>query len=53
MKSRLKETVDMLAKANGVRWYNHMLRRDDDKVCRVALDLEINGKKKRGHSKTN
>ena len=38
----LKETVDGLAKANGVRWYGHELRRDDDddSVLRVALSLE-------------
>ena len=25
----LKETVVQMAKANGVRWYGHVLRRDD------------------------
>ena len=33
----LKETIDRLATANGVRWYGHVLRRDDDSVLRVAL----------------
>ena len=28
----LKETTDRLATASGVRWYGHMLRRDDDSV---------------------
>ena len=42
----LKETIDQLATANGVR-YGHVLRRDDDGVLRVALDLEVNGKRKR------
>ena len=28
----LKETIDRLATANGVRWYGHVLRRDDDSV---------------------
>ena len=36
----LKETIDRLATANGVRWYGHVLRRDDDNVLRVALNLE-------------
>ena len=31
----LKETIDRLATANGVRWYGHVLRRDDDSVLRV------------------
>ena len=44
----LKETIDRLATANGVRWYEHVLRRDDDSILRVALDLEVSGKRKRG-----
>ena len=47
----LKETIDRLATANGVRWYGHVLRRDDDSVLRVALNLEVTGKRKRGRSK--
>ena len=44
----LKETIDRLATANGVRWYGHVLRRDDDSVLRFALNLEVSGKRKRG-----
>ena len=44
----LKETIDRLATANGVGWYGHVLRRDDDSVLRVALNLEVSGKRKRG-----
>ena len=47
----LKETRDRLATMNGVRWYGHVLRRDDDSVLRVALDLEVSSKRKRGRSK--
>ena len=47
----LKEIIDRLATANGVRWYGYMLRRDDDSVLRVALDLEVSGKRKRGRPK--
>ena len=36
----LKETIDRLAKANEVICYGHVLRRDDDSVLRVALNLE-------------
>ena len=43
----LKETIDWLATMNGVRWYGHVLRRDDDSVLRVALNLEVTGKRKR------
>ena len=45
----LKETIDQLE--NGVRWYGHVLRRDDDSVLRVALNLEVTGKRKRGRPK--
>ena len=47
----LKETTDQLAPANGVRWYGYALRRDDDSVLRVVLDLEVSGKRKRGRPK--
>ena len=47
----LKENIGRLATENGVRWYGHVLRRDDDNVLRVALDLEVSGKRKRGRPK--
>ena len=47
----LKETITGLATANGVRWYGHVLKRDDDSVLRVALDLQVNDKRKRGQPK--
>ena len=47
----LKETINLLATANEVRWYEHVLRRDDDSIMRVALNLEVSGKRKRGRPK--
>ena len=44
----LKEMVVQMAKANGVRWYRHVLRRDDGDVLRKALEFEVEGKRKRG-----
>ena len=44
----LKETVVQMAKANEVRWYELVLRRDDEHVLRKALEFEVNGKRKRG-----
>ena len=44
---RAKETIDQLATTNEVRWYGHMLRRDDDSILRVALDLKVSGKRKK------
>ena len=34
-----------------ISWYGHVLRRDDDSVLRVALNLEVTGKRKRGRPK--
>ena len=42
----LKETVFQMAKANGVSWYGHVLRRDDGHVLRKALEFEVRGKRK-------
>ena len=43
---RLKETVVQMAKASGVKWYGHVLRRDDGHVLRKALEFEVKGEKK-------
>ena len=37
----LKETVVQMAKANRVRWYGHVLRRDDGQAGRKALEFEV------------
>ena len=47
----LKETAVQVAKANGMRWYGHVLRRDDGHVLRKALEFEVRGKRKRGRPK--
>ena len=47
----LKETAVQMAKANGVRWYRLVLRRDDGHVLRKALEFEVRGKRKRGRPK--
>ena len=38
-------------KSFGVRWYGHVLRRDDGHVLRKALEFEVKGKRKRGRPK--
>ena len=40
----LKETAVQMAKASGVRWYGHVLRRDDGHDLRKALEFEVSGK---------
>ena len=47
----LKKTLDRMAKANGVRWYGHVIKRDDDNILKKAMMLEVNGKRKRGRPK--
>ena len=47
----LKKTIERLATANGVRWYGHVLRRHGQSVLRVALNLKVSGKRKRGRPK--
>ena len=47
----LNKTIDRLATANEIKWCGHVLRRDADSVLRVALDLEVSGKRKRGQPK--
>ena len=47
----LKETLDRMAKANGVRWYGHVIRRDDDNILKKSMMLEVNGKRKQGWQK--
>ena len=49
--SGLKETVVQMAKANGVRWYGQLLRRNDGHILRKALEFEVKGKRKRELSK--
>ena len=47
----LKETTDQLATANGIGWYGHVLRREDNSVLWVALNLEVTGRRKQGQLK--
>ena len=39
----LKETVDQLAMASSVRWYGHVLRKEDGHILRRALECEVEG----------
>ena len=44
----LKNTLDGLVRARGVRWYGHVLRRDHGVVLRRAFDFEVAGRRGRG-----
>ena len=41
----LNDTINQLPMANFVRWYGHVLRREDDHVLRRALDFEVEGRR--------
>ena len=41
----LKDTLNGLARASGIRWYGHVLRRDNGDVLRRALDFEMAGRR--------
>ena len=47
----LNKTIDHLAMANNVRWYGHVLRREDCYVLRRGLDFEVEGRRKKGSPK--
>ena len=44
----LCKTIDQLAIANSVRWYCHVLRREDGHVWRRALGLRLNFNGRKG-----
>ena len=43
-----KDILDGLARASGVRWHGHVLRRDNDELLRRALDFEVVENRRRG-----
>ena len=45
------ETVEQLAKAKGLRWYGHVLRKEKNNFLRGALDFKAKGTRKRGRPK--
>ena len=44
----LNQTIDKMAKASGVRWLRHVLRKEDGDVARNAVEFNVKGQKKRG-----
>ena len=47
----LKETLDKMAQANEVRWYVHVVRRDEESILKKTMMFEVNGQRKRGRPK--
>ena len=44
----LKEAADKLERANGIRWYDHVLRRPEKDDLMKAMVHEVDGKRKQG-----
>ena len=47
----LKEAADKLERANGIRWYGHVLRQPEENVLMKAMVHEVDGKRKHGRPK--
>ena len=47
----LNESVEMMAKASAIRWYEHVLRREEGNILGEAFDFKVNGPRKRGRLK--
>ena len=41
----IKESLDRMAKASSMRWYGHVLRKEDENVIAKALNFETSGSK--------
>ena len=48
LKLGLNGTIDQLAIANSVRWYCHVLMREDGHVLRGALDIVVKHEREKG-----
>ena len=46
-----KESLDRMAKASSIRWYGHVLRKEDENVIVKALIFEVSGSRGRGRLK--
>ena len=44
----LKQAADKLARANGMKWYGHVLKRPEEYVLIKAMVHEADGKRKQG-----
>ena len=47
----LNQTIVKMAKANGVKWMGHVLKKEDGDVVRNASEFNVEGRKKRGRPK--
>ena len=43
----IKESYDRMSKASSMRWYGHVLRKDNENVIVKALKFEVSGSRER------
>ena len=43
--------LERMAKANSIRWYGHVLRKEDENMIVEALKFEVSGRRRRGRPK--
>ena len=41
----IKEALDRMAKASSVRWYGHVLKKEDENAIMKALRFKVSGSK--------
>ena len=47
----IKKSLDRMAKARSMRWYGHVLRKEDENVIVKALKFEVSGSRERRRPK--
>ena len=47
----IKDSLDRMAKASSIRWYGHVLRKENENVIVKALKFEVSGSRGRGRPK--
>ena len=47
----IKKSLDRVAKASSIRWYGHVLRKEDENVIVKVLKFEVSGSRGRGRPK--
>ena len=47
----LSKTIDQLAMTNSVRWHGHVLRREVGHILKWALEIEVEGQRKKRRPK--
>ena len=47
----IEESLDTMAKVSSMRWYGHVLRKEDENVILKAFKFELRGSRGRGRPK--